>query len=336
MDTFLKEVQAHDLAPLWEVYENIVLNEPSRSEPSIIWKWTEMLPLIEKSAELVQGSHADHRVLILKNPKFDGKMATTTNILAAFQCVNPGEETSPHRHTPAATRVIIEGSGGSTFVDGKRCEMFEGDLIITPNWTWHCHKNDSSKRVIWLDVLDIPLVGSLDAVFGDMKMQPENHFPDNRAMISDDAYAGGGLVPVSNLMHVNHSPRLRYAFEDVLVAIKNTPKSDDGIQSINYTNPVDGSGILPTHDAKICSLGRNIKTATLRSTANAVCIVIKGNGYSQVGDVAHQWGPKDIFTIPHWSWTTHTASSEETLLIVISDRQVMEKLGLYREEALES
>ena len=335
MDEFLKEIQEHDLAPLWEMYENIVVSEPSRSENSMMWKWREMLPLINKSAELVQGDHADHRVLILKNPKLKDKIATTTNILAAFQCVNPGEETSPHRHTPAATRIIIEGSGGGTFVDGKRCEMFEGDLIITPNWTWHCHKNDSENRAIWLDVLDIPLVGSLDAVFGDMKMGQDDHFSNNMGQIPDDCYLNGGLTPVTNLMNVKHSPRLRYSFKDAYTAIKNAPKSDDGSQSVNYSNPLDGSGILPTHDSKIISLAKNMKTLRTRTTANAVCIVIKGTGITKIGDITHQWGAKDVFTIPHWSWTTHMSTSDESIIIEISDRQIMEKLNLYRRETAE-
>ncbi len=332
MDGFLKEIQEYDLAPLWKIYEDIVLAEPGRAEPSVIWKWQEMLPLIEKSAQLVHGSDADHRVLILKNPNLDSKLATTTNILANFQCVNPGEQTSPHRHTPAATRVILEGAGGGTFVDGKRCDMYEGDLIITPNWTWHCHKNDSDVRAIWLDVLDIPLVGSLDAVFSDMKMGPQNNFPNNAAMISDDAYGAAGLLPATELPQTNHSPRLRYAFDDVLVAAKNAPVSEDGSRLINYTNPVDGSGILPTHDAKMCVLARKKETAKTRSTSNAVCVVLKGIGKSQIGDVLHEWEPRDVFTIPHWSWTTHTSFSDESLIIKISDRQVLEKLNLFREE----
>ena len=335
MDAFLEEIQEHDLAPLWEVYQNIVGSEPSRSEDSMIWKWDEMLPLIEKSAELVQGPDADHRVLILKNSRLNDRMATTTNILAAFQCVNPGEATSPHRHTPAATRIIIEGSGGGTFVDGKRCDMFSGDLIITPNWTWHCHQNDSGNRAIWLDVLDIPLVGSLDAVFGDMSMGPEDTFPMNIAQISDDSYLSGGLMPVTKLQYVKHSPRLRYSFQDTLTALRNAPKSNDGIQTVNYTNPIDGSAILPTHDAKIFSLSKSIKTLETRSTANAVCIVIKGTGSSEIGGICHQWSSNDVFTIPHWSWTTHLAASDEAIIIEISDRQIMEKLNLYRRETLE-
>lgn len=332
MDAFLQEIKQNDLAPLWEVYEKLVMNEPNRAEPSAIWKWDEMLPLIEKSAVLVQGKSAEHRVLILNNPNLDAKMATTSNIVAAYQCVNPGEQTPPHRHTPAATRVILEGAGGATFVDGKRCDMYDGDLIITPNWTWHCHHNDSDKRAIWLDVLDLPLVGSLDAVFGEMTMGPENAYPENASTLTDDAYQSAGLSPVTDLAAVRHSPRLRYPWQDVKAALGNTPASDDGSRTVRYTSPVDGSDLIPTHDSCVMSLAKGKATTKSRSTANAVCVVLEGEGRSDIGEVTHNWGPRDIFTVPHWSWASHTASTDRAMMVVISDRQVMEKLNLYREE----
>ena len=36
--------------------------------------------------------------------------------------------------------------------------MEEGDLITTPNWTWHDHYNGSDESVIWLDGLDVRLL----------------------------------------------------------------------------------------------------------------------------------------------------------------------------------
>ncbi|MDE0539359.1 MAG: cupin domain-containing protein [Rhodospirillales bacterium] len=332
MKEFIEEMQANDLAPLWEIYEDLVMDEPNRAEPSVIWKWDDMLPLIERSAELVQGKNADHRVLILKNPHLDGRMATTSNIVAAYQCVNPGEKTPPHRHTPAATRVILEGRGGGTFVDGKRCDMYDGDLIITPNWTWHCHDNDSGQRAIWLDVLDLPLVGQLDAVFGDMKMGPEERYPANSSTLSDNVYEKAGLAPVTRLANVRHSPRLRYGWEDVAAVLKEAPEQEDGSRTVRYTSPVDGEDILPTHDSRVLSLSKGKQTARARSTANAVCVVIEGSGTSEIGEATHRWSERDVFTIPHWSWASHTSSTGQASMIVISDRQVMEKLNLYREE----
>ena len=210
--------------------------------------------------------------------------------------------------------------------------MYKGDLIITPNWTWHCHRNDTNERAVWLDILDIPLVGALDAVFGEMDMTADTYFPENLAQIDDKAFELGGLSPINNLKGVGYSPRLRYAFKDALFAAEKAPVGEDGLRSIAYTNPVDGSGILPTHDAQFCLLSKGRMTAKRRSTANAIGIVLKGAGISKIGSVTHEWTEHDVFTIPHWSWVTHEARSNRAFLIFISDRQVLENLNLFREE----
>jgi len=31
--------------------------------------------------------------------------------------------------------------------------MYPGDLVLTPNWTWHDHANDTDEPMIWLDGL---------------------------------------------------------------------------------------------------------------------------------------------------------------------------------------
>jgi gentisate 1,2-dioxygenase len=328
---YLEEIAGHDLAPLWEIYENLVMDEPNRAEPPMIWRWSEMAALVEKSAELVQGKEADHRVLIMKNPHLAPRMATTTNILAAYQCVMPGERTSPHRHTPAATRVILEGAGGGTFVDGKRCDMFDGDLIITPNWTWHNHDNDSGKRAVWLDILDIPLVGGFDAVFGDMG--PVDAFPENISTLPDKLFGAGGILPQVEAGEVRHSPRLRYAWEDVVAAVEATPEADDGTKTLNYLNPVDGGPMLPTLDSRALSLSGGAASRQTREMANMVCIVLEGEGTSRIGEEEVSWSAKDVFTVPHWTWFSHTAASNRALMIQISDREIMRKLNLYRAEA---
>src|SRR5438093_11566103 len=43
--------------------------------------------------------------------------------------------------------------------------MAPGDLVLTPNWTWHDHANDTDEPMIWLDGLDTPLVRMLEAGF---------------------------------------------------------------------------------------------------------------------------------------------------------------------------
>ena len=94
-------------------------------------------------------------------PRSRDRQATTHTIQFSFQYVKPGEHARPHRHTAAAFRFILKGNGAYTTVNGQKCVMEEGDLILTPQLSWHDHTNDSGKPIIWLDGLDIPLVQSL-------------------------------------------------------------------------------------------------------------------------------------------------------------------------------
>ena len=43
--------------------------------------------------------------------------------------------------------------------------MYPGDLVLTPNWCWHDHANDTDAPMMWLDGLDTPLVRMLEAGF---------------------------------------------------------------------------------------------------------------------------------------------------------------------------
>jgi hypothetical protein len=44
-----------------------------------------------------------------------------------------------------------------------RLPMAPGDLVLTPNWTWHDHANDTEAPMIWLGGLDTRLVRILEA-----------------------------------------------------------------------------------------------------------------------------------------------------------------------------
>ena len=50
-------------------------------------------------------------------------------------------------------------------VNGQRIPMLPGDLVLTPNWTWHDHANDTRRPMIWLDGLDSPLIRMLECGF---------------------------------------------------------------------------------------------------------------------------------------------------------------------------
>ena len=66
----------------------------------------------------------------------------------------PGEVAPSHRHTQSALRLVMEGDGAYTAVEGERAPMRPGDLLLTPSWTWHDHGNDGDSPAIWLDGRD--------------------------------------------------------------------------------------------------------------------------------------------------------------------------------------
>ena len=90
------------------------------------------------------------------NHRFLGKPANV-RLWLHHAILLPGERAYTHRHSANAFRFILEAPdrGASTVVDGTRIPMQPGDLVMTPNWTWHDHHNESDTHAIWYDGLDV-------------------------------------------------------------------------------------------------------------------------------------------------------------------------------------
>src|SRR5207244_9343189 len=140
--------------------------EPRSKAVPHVWHWRDLRPQAMRAAGLIGTEQAERRVLRLTNPELPGVSASNT-MVANIQIVMPGEIARAHRHSPSALRFIIEGKGGYTVVNGERIPMYPGDLVLTPNWTWHDHANDTHAPMIWLDGLDTPLVRMREAGFGE-------------------------------------------------------------------------------------------------------------------------------------------------------------------------
>jgi gentisate 1,2-dioxygenase len=238
----------------------------------------------------------------------------------------PGERARPHRHSMDALRFVVEGSDAATIVDGKRCEMERGDLILTPAWTWHEHEHNGKSRVIWLDSLDVPLVQDMDATF--FEPGPAKNFPK---LPADSAFTAAGLVPAQS-MTTAYSPLFRYPWSQAREALAAMPAGEDGSRLLRYVNPATGGPVLSRLDCYLLGLSRGKATRRHRTTSNAVCMVVEGEGKSTVGDVTIEWAENDIFTLPHWNWISHTALSETATIFQSTDRDVMRRLELLREE----
>jgi gentisate 1,2-dioxygenase len=239
-----------------------------------------------------------------------------------------GERARPHRHTMNALRFVIEdgGGGGATIVDGKHCPMSPGDMIVTPAWTWHEHLHDGPDRVIWLDALDVPIVDHLGAAF--FEPGRGNEYPD---LPPDAAFAAAGFAP-GRIAPGGHSPLFRYPWDTAIGALRAMTPSPDGARQVRYVNPATGGPVMSLLDCYLLGLEKGHETAPYRSTSNAACLVVGGEGVSKVGDVTITWGRHDVFSLPHWQWITHLATSPEAQLFLITDREVFRRLELLRDE----
>src|SRR5438874_10026220 len=159
LQDYYAQLSAQHITPAW-IGGGISIEPRSESVP-FVWHWRDLRPQAMRAAELVGTQQAERRVLRLTNPKLPGVASNT--LVANIQIVMPGEIARAHRHSAAALRLIIEGEGGYTVVNGERVPMYPGDLVLTPNWSWHDHANDTDTPMIWLDGLDTPLVRLLEA-----------------------------------------------------------------------------------------------------------------------------------------------------------------------------
>ena len=181
-----------NLVPLWPNLRAVL--PPAKPVPktrATHWSYETLRPLLLKAGELTPIEKAERRVLVLANPGHGlENMQASAAIYLGMQLLLPGEWAPAHRHTPNAVRMVVEGEGAWTTVNGEKCPMSRGDLILTPTGLWHEHGHDGATPVVWLDVLDLPLVYYMEASY---------HIDGERQAVKpgrgDRAYARGGVVP---------------------------------------------------------------------------------------------------------------------------------------------
>ena len=165
LEAYYRELEAANTQALWNVLAEQMTDYPKPRALPFLWRYRDVRPLLFRAGELVTPERANRRVVCLVNPTLKHLCAATSTLLANIQMVLPGEVAPAHRYTAAALRFVMEGGGAYTAVDGERTIMRPGDLVLTPNWTWHDHGNESGQPIIWQDGLDVPLVNAVDGMF---------------------------------------------------------------------------------------------------------------------------------------------------------------------------
>ncbi|MAF46738.1 MAG: cupin domain-containing protein [Rhodospirillales bacterium] len=309
---------------LWEHWDGRYATEP---EPPCLWPWESIQPLMQTAVgAMTMDQAAERRVLCLANRDLDeNAFAISPHFAINVQILAPGEHAAPHRHSIHALRFVLAG-GSTTIVDGKRCPMDPGDMILTPAWTWHEHLHDGTEPAIWVDVLDSPIHRHFDTV--GWESGPTNEIPDR---IPDTAFHTPGLTPAGETGNDHHSSMFHYPWVSAVEALVAVPAAVDGSRLLRYTDPVTGAAVMNRLDCYLLGLDKGVETIRRRSTANVACVVADGAGTTRVGEETVTWQKNDIFTLPHGNWISHCATSEAKLFMV-SDREILRRLDLLHDE----
>jgi gentisate 1,2-dioxygenase len=325
--------KAQNLTPLWDIYHDVMSDEPRPSCAAHRWRYDEARALLHRAGQEVSVQEAERRVLLFHNPALDRPFATPT-LGCGLQLLRQGEAEGAHRHTPAALRFVLEGSGAYTTTQGERIWMQPGDLITTPSWTWHDHCKVTEGEIIWLDGIDMPLVNHLSLNF--TELDPAGRQQD--LLVADEASLwryGSGLVPLTGLPTGGSSPVYSYPFDrtcEALQKLRQEERWDPWVGlKLHYASPATGGHIMPTIAAFMQLLPAGFAAAPYRSTDAAVCCVVDGVGQVDVGGETFSLSKNDVFVVPNWTWHRIVAESDLTIFS-FSDRALQQNLALWREE----
>lgn len=353
LETLGQDAASLNLLEFWKLRADIEPLEPKITAVPFRWSWRDIEPRLREASKIVPIEDCERRALLLSNPGLGNRPYATPTLLGAYSLYNPGEEAPVHRHTPSASRFVLEGEGGFTTVEGEKCVMSRGDLIITPNGTWHDHGNDGKDPLVWVDVLNLPLVEALNAsafefdyTETDTGSNTGDPIPKSIQSISqpmdhsENLYGTGGVMPIftSHARGItNHTPMFHYRWAQTQAALERMRQYEgspyDGIIT-EYTDPVTGREVMPTMSYRSQLLRPGEHTQSHRHMSSTLYCVLEGSGYSLIDGERFEWERNDIFAIPSWCWHEHVNTSQDSdvFLYSVTDEPAFRKLGLFREQ----
>ncbi|MFM0243435.1 gentisate 1,2-dioxygenase [Paraburkholderia sediminicola] len=333
---YYEKIAEKSMTPLWEVLHSLVPLHPVSAIQSHLWRYADLRDDLMEAGQLISAQEAERRVLILENPGVRGQSRITQSIYAGLQLILPGEIAPSHRHAQSALRLVLDGEGAYTTVDGERTTMHRGDFIITPSNTWHDHGNEGDQPVVWLDGLDIPLVQFLGAGFAE-KSSLETQIsirPEGDAL----SRYGRNMLPVDFRPSASEPTRLFvYPYtqtKDALHGIAGGAIDAHFGYKLRYVNPATGASPMPTMGAYAQLLPMGFETKGYRSTDGTVYACLEGSGIAEIGDNTFSFDANDVFVVPSWT-NLRLRAVDDVVLFSLSDRPVQEALGLWREQRLQ-
>ena len=331
---YLESLHQQCLNPLWPQLRALLpYGDPEQQSRPTHWAYDRVRPLLMQAGDLTPIEKAERRVLVLCNPGLGlENLQATPSIYLGLQLILPGEDAPNHRHTPSAIRMIVEGGGGYTTVEGERLPMEPGDLILTPSGLWHEHGHEGDTPVVWMDALDLPLIYYLEHSYAEeAPLQNAPTVPD----ASQTRYRQAGLLPYNELRSTQAYPMMRYPWKDTREALDAlaTQQGREELIHLAYVNPVNGEECLPILGFSALMLRPGAEVKLPRRSCSTVLNAIEGNGVSEINGQDFKWAEHDITAIPpHAQVQIQNSSSDKpAYLFMVDDAPLHRKLKIYQE-----
>ncbi len=311
------------------------------------WRYSETRRRLMELSGLLTTEEAERRNINFVNPALRDFMpaATLSTLRGGNQMLLPGEKAYTHRHSANAFRMVLEAppKGAYTVVEGTRIPMHPGDMILTPNWTWHDHHNEGESHAIWYDGLDVLMAYWIGAVFYEeyKDVSSDAYYPTKRDVDALDNTYGPGLVNRDAGLpeHIPSSDNtlLYYPYSKTRKLLQGlsdagSGNSRDGVL-FEYVNPLTAGPAFPSMSASVRLVRGKTSLEAWNRVENVIFIVLEGSvTFTLPGGVKFMTEPRDVVAMPSWvPYTISNTEREPSVLVSQSDRPVVEKLGLYRE-----
>lgn len=347
------DVSAKNMFPFWATSSDVDHDEvkqlmATKQAVPFVWSYEKDIgPILERAVELVTMADSERRSLILVNPGLAPKRATVSTMYTAYRLNDANEIMPPHKHTPNAVRFGLTGKGNFTGVDGENITFGPGDMVLTPNDTWHNHGTVGNEQALNLSVLDLPLVETLNAVsFSHDYTEIENGKrvakKQQTARFTTDysqrIYGSGGLKPRfarTDRGAGYSSPMFVYrwdAMRELLERHKDWEVDPyDGL-TVEYIDPTSGGPVFKTMTFLVQMLRPGERTRPVRQTASLLVAPFEGRGHSIVNGERFEWKEFDTLAVPGGTWSEHVNGSdrEPVFLFIGSDEPALRAFDLYK------
>ena len=234
----------------------------------------------------------------------DEGAAMRTNDAGAHE-LDPGAQTTPHRHSWDAILFIVEGTGWSE-ICGERIEWKPWDAIHLPAWTWHRHANQGTKAARFVSFSSEPLLTSfnmavLEEASNGVDLSARPGFAEPRD--GEDAYSKR-VNRLAELQGDLRRARVHTAYDDI--TLRNTPRGSRTAFLVDESIGFKTSGL----SAAMFQLAPGQAQTKHRHPGEAFLYVIEGRGHSYIdvepeGGREYDWQAGDMINVDHFLWHQH-------------------------------